>query len=139
MALIDEIRNVCTAEQISARDDGAITALVNAARPPKIIPTEIGIGTILAVMAPNGGLFLDGLETMAVAAAGTAAGANVKWTLKLIEASTFDVGHPVTRAQLKVFATDNPAMADGITALLAVAEQPDPVSIGAVSDALNGA
>lgn len=95
------------------------------------MPTMIGIGTILAVMAPAGGDFLNALETMG------ASDANVKWALRLIEQSNFDVGHPVTRAQLQEFADAQPALAPAITALLAVAEQPDPINFNTISDALN--
>ena len=125
-----------TAEQISAidpllpeRNDVAITALL----PSKVtvVSTPIGIGTILAVLAPNGGTFLDALETLGQT------DANVKWALKLIEQSNFDVGMAATRAQMIAFAQAAPAFSDGITALLATAERSEPIHYNAVSDALN--
>ena len=94
-------------------------------------PTPIGIGTVLAVMAPSGGDFLNALEGMG------AADSNVKWALKMIEQGTFDVGHPVTRAQLQAFAVAAPSMAPAIEALLRVAVHPDPVSVDTVSAILN--
>lgn len=97
----------------------------------KTQPTPIGIGTVLAVMAPAGGEFLNALETMG------ATDANVKWALKMIEQQTFDVGHPVTRAQLEAFSVAVPAMSAAVGALLAVAEVSDLISYNAVSDALN--
>lgn len=114
---------------LESRNDGAIAALLPAA--VNVVSTPIGVGTILAVMAPSGGDFLNGLEGMA------ASDANVKWSLKLIERGEFDIGHPVTRLQLSAFAQVNPALAPAISALLAVAERTEPVSINAVSDALN--
>jgi len=114
---------------LASRNDGAIAALLPAA--VNVVPTPIGVGTILAVMAPSGGDFLNGLEGMA------ASDANVKWSLKLIERGEFDIGHPVTRLQLSAFAQVNPALAPAISALLAVAERTEPVSTNAVSDALN--
>lgn len=133
---IEEIEAVCSPELINARNDSEIAAAVNANRQSKIVSTPIGIGTILAVMAPDGGLFLDALQGIG---AGTGAVAsNVRWTLKMIEQATFDVGHPVTRAQLAQFAAGTPEMAAGINALLAVAERPDPVSVNDVSNLLNG-
>ena len=114
---------------LESRNDGAIAALLPAA--VNVVPTPIGVGTILAVMAPSGGDFLNGLEGMA------ASDANVKWSLKLIERGEFDIGHPVTRLQLSAFAQVNPALAPAISALLAVAERTEPVSTNAVSDALN--
>ena len=112
------------------RNDVAIAAILSVGR---VItrPTPIGIGTVLAVMAPAGGDFLNALESMG------AADSNVKWALKMIEQGTFDVGHPVTRAQLVDFAGKAPAMSGAIAALLAVAEAPDPISFNTVSDALN--
>ena len=125
-----------TAEQIAAiepcladRNDVAIASLL----PPKvaIVSTPIGIGTILATLAPNGGAFLDALETAG------ASDPNVKWALKLIEQSNFDVGMGATRAQMVAFAQAAPTFADGIAALLATAERAEPIHYNAVSDALN--
>lgn len=112
------------------RNDVSIAAILSVGR-TRTQPTPIGIGTVLAVMAPSGGDFLNALESMG------AADANVKWALKMIEQGTFDVGHPVTRAQLQAFAGAVPAMSAAIAALMSVAESPDPIQVGAVSDALN--
>ena len=114
---------------LADRNDVAIAALL----PPKvaIVSTPIGIGTILAVLAPNGGAFLDALES-----AGQS-DQNVKWALKLIEQSNFDVGMAATRAQMVAFAQAAPSFSDGVAALLATAERADPIHYNAVSDALN--
>ena len=112
-------------------DHGALAAALSVDR-TKIVPTPIGIGTVLAVMAPQGGDFLNALEQIG------AQDANVKWALKMIEQGTFDVGHPVTRAQLAAFAQAAPTMADGIAALLNVAVVAHPVSSQDVSKALEG-
>lgn len=111
------------------RNDVAIAALL----PPRveIVPTPIGIGTILATLAPNGGAFLDGLEAMA------ATDSNVKWCLKLIEQGNLDVGMAATRAQMQQFAADAPTFAAGIAELLKTAERATPIHYNAVSDALN--
>ena len=61
----------------------------------------------------------------------------MKWALKLIEQSNFDVGMDATRAQMIAFAQAAPAFADGISALLATAERSEPIHYDAVSDALN--
>ena len=125
-----------TDEQIAAiepylavRNDVAIAALL----PPKvaIVSTPIGIGTILATLAPNGGAFLDALEMAGVG------DPNVKWALKLIEQSNFDVGMAATRAQMQAFAQAAPSFAEGIAALLQTAERATPIHYNAVSDALN--
>ena len=112
-------------------DHGAIADAMSVGR-TKISATPIGIGTVLSAMAPMGGDFLNALEGMG------AANANVKWALKMIEQGTFDVGHPVTRAQLDAFAIAAPQMADGITALLNVAVVADPVSSQEVSKVMEG-
>ena len=136
VALESVVSQTLTAEQIAAidpyladRNDVAIAALL----PPKvvIVSTPIGIGTILAVLSPNGGAFLDALET-----AGQA-DSNVKWALKLIEQSNFDVGMDATRAQMQAFAQAAPTFSEGIAALLKTAEREDPIHYNAVSDALN--
>jgi hypothetical protein len=125
-----------TPEQVAAiepyladRNDVAIAALL----PPKVTiqSTPIGIGTILAVLAPHGGTFLDALETLGQT------DSNVKWAIKLIEQSNFDVGLAATRAQMVEFAQAAPSFADGISALLATAERWEPIPTNAVSDALN--
>lgn len=103
-------------------DDHLVLAAALSVGRTKVVPTPIGIGTVLYEMAPVGGDFLNALEAM------SATDANVKWALKMIEQSTFDVGHPVTRAQLQAFALAVPAMADGIAALLNVALVPDTVT-----------
>lgn len=113
-------------------DHGAIAEALSAGR-TKVQATPIGIGTVLAVMAPVGGEFLNALEALG------AADANVKWALKMIEQATFDVGHPVTRAQLEAFSVNAPTMADGIAALLALAVVPDLVTSQEVTKALEGA
>lgn len=127
MTLRDEI----LALNMPLDDHGAVAAALSVGR-TKVVITPIGIGTILAVMAPSGGAFLNALEAMSTT------DANVKWALKLIEQSNFDIGHPVTRAQLESFALAEPSLADGIAALLAVAVQDDPVTSQQVSHALEG-
>lgn len=114
---------------MTERNDVAIASLL----PTKVSiqSTPIGIGTILAVLAPNGGAFLDALET-----AGKT-DPNVKWALKLIEQSNFDVGMAATRAQMQAFAQAAPDFSAGIAALLATAERTETIHYNAVSDALN--
>lgn len=117
---IDEIRAL-PVDVTGQRDTQAIAAALSVGR-VRLVERFVGIGTILAVMAPNGGAFLDALEGMATT------NSNVKWALKLIEAGGMDVGMGATRAQLAAFAQAVPTMEAGITALLALAEVPDPVN-----------
>jgi len=120
MLTIEEIRTL-PAEILDRRDTEEIASVLSVGR-VKIAERFVGIGSILATMAPNGGAFLDALEAMAPG------DSNVKWALKLIEAGGLDVGMEATRQQLSVFAQAVPEMADGIVALMALAEVPDPVS-----------
>jgi hypothetical protein len=102
-------------------DHGALAEALSVGR-TKVVTSPIGIGTVLAAMAPSGGDFLNALESMG------AIDSNVKWALKMIEQGMFDVGHPVTRAQLQAFAFAAPTMVAGIDALLNVALVPDVVT-----------
>lgn len=117
---LSEIRAL-PAEVTGPQDTQAIADALSVGR-TRLVERFVGIGTILAVMAPDGGAFLDSLEAMA------ATNSNVKWVLKLIEAGGMDVGMEATRVQLAAFAQVEPEMAPGINALLALAEVPDPVS-----------
>ena len=116
--------------QLPERNDVAIAAVRSADR-VRGEPRRVGIGTIMATMRPTGGAFLDAREPL------SATDSNVKWTLRLIEQSNFDIGLPATREELTAFAAAHPALADNIAALLAVAEIADPIHYNAVSDALN--
>jgi hypothetical protein len=127
MITVDEIN----ATGLSLDDHGAIAEALSAGR-TKIVSKPIGIGTVLAVMAPAGGEFLNALEALA------ASDSNVKWTLKLIEQGNFDVGMSVVRTQLEAFASEHVELADAINALLAVAIAPDPVTSQEVTRALEG-
>lgn len=142
-ALESLIARPLTAGEIAAidphlpdRNDVAIAAILSAGRMAPV-SSPIGIGTVLAVMAPLGGGFLSSLRDIGAMRPQTPDSANVEWTLELIRAGKFDVGLPVTRAQLQAFAAKTPAMAEAIGKLLAVAEAASPIEFNAVSDALN--
>ena len=116
------------------RNDVAIAAILSAGR-VKLVTTEIGIGMILAAFGGQGlgGQFLDTLETV-----GTT-NRDMHWMIKgPIQNGVFDASIAVSRAGLQALAVQFPQFADGITALLALAERPDPIHYSAVSDALNG-
>lgn len=107
------------AEILATKDSQKIADFL----PPRISikSTQIGVGTILAVMAPAGGAFLDALENIA------AIDSDVKWSFVLIKAGTFDIGMAETRQQLLVFVSKNPSLSGPISALLKVAEVKSPV------------
>lgn len=115
---------------VTARNDVAIAQIISVGR-ARLKPAPIGIGTILAVMAPNGGAFLDSLEAIG------ASDANIKWLLKLIERGAFDIGMPASRQQMLAYAQAVPSLAEGINALLQLGIEGDPIHYNTVSDALN--
>jgi len=129
MTLLEEI--LAGGFDLANRDDGAIAAALSVGR-KKPVSRSVGIGTILAVMAPHGGDFLNALEALAPA------NANVKWALKLIEQGGLDVGMAATREQLSAFADATPEMKPGIDALLALGEADDIITAQAVAKALEG-
>lgn len=112
------------------RNDAAITAALSQGR-VRIVSREIGIGTILMALAPNGGAFLDGLVALG------AQDRNVYWSLELIKQGRFDVGLVGTRLQMQALGSAMPDLAPAFGALLALAETPDPLPLDAVSRALN--
>lgn len=124
----DEIDQIDT--WLPNRNDVEIAAVLSVGR-TRLRSHEIGIGTILAVMSPNGGAFLNALEAMG------ASDPNIKWLLKLIERGTFDVGLAASRSQMQAYAQAIPELAPAISALLQLGVEPDPIHYNAVSDALN--
>ena len=118
------------------RNDVAIAAILSVGR-TRIESKQIGRGTILAVMAPMGGLFLGTLRDIGDTRPRTIDSANVAEVVGLIDRGEFDIGMEASRVQLQLFAAANADMAPGIAALLALPVVPDPLSVAAVSAILN--
>ena len=119
----DEIRAAIVASpdlQALVPDTGALAAALSAGR-TRIESKEIGVGTILMVLQPHGGAFLDGLVALGQT------DRNVFWSMVLIQAGKFDVGLPGTRAQMQALAQAMPSLNEAFSALLALAEVADPV------------
>lgn len=95
----------------------------------RINPYPIGAGTILSVMAPDGGLFLATLRDIGATRPATTDTANVAESVGLIDRGTFDIGMSATRTQLEKFAAANPDLAPGITALLALPVEKKTISV----------
>lgn len=126
MALIDEIKAKCSPELLASRDDVAITTKVNENR-TKVATTLGGIGTVMEALGPtDGAALLDQLEAMAATVPA------VKWAFVLINRGELDFGSAATRGMIDQLIAE-PAR----SALKAVANVPDLVSVGEVSDALN--
>lgn len=115
---------------VAARNDVALAALVSTGR-TRHVPTEIGVGTVLATIGPGAGAWLD-----AITAVGEQS-RDVYWALTLVHKGMLRLDMPATRAQMQALAEAVPALADGINALLGLCIAPDPVSQPAVSAALN--
>lgn len=118
------------------RDDSSLAKSLSMGR-TRIESKQIGRGTILAVMAPMGGLFLGTLRDIGDTRPRTIDSANVAEVVGLIDRGEFDIGMEASRVQLQLFAAANADMAQGIAALLALPVVPDPLSVAAVSAILN--
>jgi len=113
------------------RQDQQIAAVLSQGR-TRVERHLIGLGDVLGGLAPNGGAWLDAMTSIGQQ------DPNVKWAMKLIESNTLNVGHPATRAlALAVANAAGGVVAQGVPLLLALAEAPDPIDVGLVSDALN--
>lgn len=108
----------------------------------KTVPTQIGIGSILATLGPEAGAaFLDAMEALAPTCS------PVKWAMVLVNAATLDVGSPATIAMVNLLVSGgtsggitvaaNTIPQSTATALLALAQQPAPITTDQVSAILN--
>ena len=114
-----------------SRNDVALAAYLSQGRKPIIQSRTIGIGTVLSVLAPDGGAFLDAIEALA------AVDPNIKWGLKLLERGELDIGMAATRGLLDGIAANVISLAPSITVLLALAETEATIDVDKLSYALN--
>lgn len=115
---------------LPTRNDVAIAAVLGAGR-VRVVSRMINVGSVLDVLGPNdGAAVLDALEAMKSAVPA------VRWAFVLLERNELDVGLASTRGQIDALTgvVFSPTQAAAIKAL---AEQPDPIAVSAVSDALN--
>lgn len=132
----DEIRAAIAASpelQALARNDLAIANALSVGR-TKLVPTEIGSGTVLATLkgiGAGGGAFLDTLEAVG------ASNRDVAWTMDLITQGRLRIDLKATRDGLTELSQAIPALLPAVTALLALGFAPDPVPVNDVSAALN--
>lgn len=134
----DEIRAAIAARSdlanaLAARDDAGIASALSAGR-TRLRRTQIGPGTILAALGPTTGAAL--LDTLTAMAADPQYSA-VKWALRVVDRGEFDLGIAAARAQVATLAAAGVMSAASRDALLALGEEPDPVSVADVSAALN--
>lgn len=97
----------------------------------KLVPTEIGSGTVLATLQGGGGAFLDALVQVG------AVNRDVYWTMDLIKQGRLRIDLPAVRNGLEGLAQAVPALAGAVTALMTLGYAPDPISYADVSLALS--
>ena len=118
------------AEHVAERRDAQIAAALSEGR-TKLVPTEIGSGTILAALGEGGGAFLDALVAIGES------NRNVYWTMDLIRQGRLRIDLPATRAGMQGLAAAVPSLAPAVQALLTLGYAPDPIALDDVSNALN--
>lgn len=131
LALIDarSAADAAFAALVAERADVAIAEALSKGR-TKLVPTEVGVGTILATLGDGGGAFLDTLVDI-----GTV-NRNVHWTMVLINDGRLRIDLPATRSAMSALAAAVPALSQAIAALLTLGYAPDPVSWTQVAAAL---
>lgn len=112
------------------RNDTAIAAILSAGR-TRPVPTEIGVGTVLATLGEGAGEWLDTITAVG------AANRDVFWALKLLDRGVLRIDLEATRAQMQALAGSVAQLSDGINALLTLGSEPDPLPVADVSRALN--
>lgn len=126
---VDEI--AALAPLVAARNDVDTAALLSDGR-TKHGPTQIGIGTVVAVFGdPQGGEFLDALDALGET------DRTVYWGMDPVRRGVLDLSLPATRASLTALKEKMPAYADHIDHLLQVGVVPDPIPFDRVSAVLN--
>lgn len=116
---------------VQSRNDVGIAAALSAGR-VRPVETFGGYGYVMERLGPTGGAaLLDALESMA------ASSPPIKWAFRLLERGALDFGSAATRAQLDALVAGGVLPAPAAAALKAGAEVADPISVDAVSDALN--
>jgi hypothetical protein len=125
MTLLEEIQAKCSAELIASKEHGLIAAQVNVGR-KKLVPTEVGNGTILETIGLTvGNALLDVLNSEP----------NFRHVKPLLEQGRLRIDSALVRATLDSLV---PAVltAEQATALKSVAEQAAPVSVHEVINAM---
>lgn len=128
---VDEI--AALAPLVAVRNDVDTAALLSIGR-TKHDPTQIGIGTVVAVLGdPVGGEFLDALDALGET------DRTVYWGMDPVRRGVLDLSVPAARASLTALKEKMPAYAEHIALLLQVGVVPDPIPFDRVSAAINKA
>lgn len=138
----DEIRAAIAArpdlaDALAARDDVALAAALSVGR-YRLCRTQIGPGTIMATLgAADGATLLETLTAMAAQAATVPQYVPIKWAMQIINRGELDLGAPAAREQVATLAAGGVMSQAARDALLALGQEPDPLSVSEVSAALN--
>lgn len=139
---VDEIRAAIAADPairallpaappVSQAQVEAVAAALSAGR-VRYVKTAIGPGTILAELGQAGADLLDQLEELAKLPAHNM----VKHALRVIDRGEFDMGVAASRAQVAGLAAAGVMSAAARDALLALGQEPDPLSARDVAVAI---
>lgn len=127
----EEVTSISTA--VDNRYDGVTAATLSIGR-KKLVPTEIGYGTIVATLRGidgGGGAFLDTINAVA------ASDRDAFYTMKSIDRGVFRIDLQESRDGLSALAAAVPTLATRVAELLTLGYADDPISVDAVSKALN--
>lgn len=105
--------------QMEQVDTEQVAQLISVGK-TKLVPTEIGSGTILAVVGETGGAFIDTLVAI------SASNRNLFWTMDLIKQGRLRIDLQATRDSMGALAIAVPSIAPAIDALLTLGYAPDP-------------
>jgi hypothetical protein len=117
---------------VEIRNDVAIAALLSVGR-VKHGPTQIGPGTIVAVMGEQGGAFLDELTALGET------DRTVYWGMDPVRRGAFDLSVKPARDWIGTLQRDLAQYATSLDWLLMLGVVPDPIHYNTVSHALNQA
>lgn len=117
-------------QYLPARNDVEIAKILSTDR-KQLYPRKIGIGTILSVLAPTGGAFLNAMQAKG------AMDPNVFWAMELLRQGEFDIGSAAAQIQIGALANATPDLANQLNVIRQLGFLPDPLDFNKVSDALN--
>jgi len=115
---------------VEIRNDVAIADLLSVGR-VKHGPTQIGPGTIVAVMGEQGGAFLDELTALGET------DRTVYWGMDPVRRGAFDLSVKPARDWIETLQRDLPQYAQALGWLLMLGVVPDPIPFALVSQKLN--
>ena len=125
-----------TATEIAAaqsRDDAGLADSLSVGR-TRTAPTLIGVGQVMTALGPvAGAAVLDALDAV------RSSNRPLWWAWSLLEQGALDVGNSATQAQINALSGAGLMTQAQADTMIALSHQPDPITVDAVSNILNGA